>query len=943
MQAVKLLNNHLDGILAHRCVASEISHRLGYVGSIETDVPAWKKARTGVTAETDEEWARYNSVDLAVTAQVIDNFIPRVKARQQLEALRVHHKVQEMCVGLHKIGFYVDQAVRAELEEQYRNKAIVALKRIRTAAGDPDLNPNSVPKLRDLLFEKWDIPVGKGHRTKSGDPSTDDDSIRDIASRLKAKKIRLKNQSQVIELIDALRKFRRASKYLGTYIRKAVPFTQQIPYDDFSDDEDDVWLELDGDVVEYDRLDEDEKSRIKKKRSGGKKYGILFPDGRIHADFSAHGPSTGRISSSNPNCFDAQTEILTAGGWVRFDQLREGVPVAQWHADGRVDFVIPTAYVRQRAQAMVALRNEHIDLRVTPDHRCLLRHCKTRELRVFAASVYPSAWQQLHAGIFAGGSGLDLTDAELRLLVATQADGSWTDSSSGIDFAFVRARKIDRMRQLLAQAGASYYERARTTKTCFEVGGKEYTSKMTRFNVHVGPTTDKIKMLLGKKKVFGSWLLHMSRRQIDIFLEEVQLWDGSFTRRNSYSSSIKQNTDWVQALQVLSGIRANVREYKARSGRSNWQTDQTNRDYSLTTNIARRFEACDETVYCVSVPSSYVVVRRNGRVMVTGQCQNFPKALRRMLRADPLLRHVLIYADMDQLELRFAAAIWNLRAYIKAFNTPGVDPHDLSATLIFGDLYAKMAKGDAKSRLRDFAKRFAYAVIYGALIETIHEVITSSEGTVKCPCGGVKTCQNCSGSGMTDGLPFAEAKIEQTEQAYKDWTGNVSEIHVGWEGELETYQKQGFLCEPILGFRRDFMDAGGDKDIRNEILNFRCQAGGAAIVHLGTVDFMKCFPFDFGAKTGLVNQAHDALTAEVACTCDLEEIGVKKGDEIKKVSVHQEKCEVHEVGLALEQSLTREVRDCTKKGKKLPVKFTAKATVKSVDGKIRVKQMTHWS
>lgn len=1150
-------NPHLDGILVHRAVQSELSHKLGYVGSIWTDAPAWKSAHAKRDVETDEEWRDYNGIDLAVTDRTIAQIRERARERDQSVALRVHHTVQRMCVGLHQMGMLVDEKKRAQLDAEQRVIAVANLKAIRQAVGDPAFNPQSVAQLRKLLFETWDLPVQKGHRTKTGDPSTDDDAIRALATGIRGGKVGtlVATKEQVLATIDGLRRFRKATKLRGTYLQKLIPWDRQIIKDDLSDDAEDP------EIVAADGENEAVKARVRERLAASKRFGIVDPrDGRIHADYNAHGPATQRISSSNPNCFDAATEILTTVGWLPFPQLTQAHCVAQWHPDGSVDFTQPTDVIAQRASEMIALKNTHIDLRLTPDHRCLLRHRRTGELRVFAAEDYREDWRQIHAGTYGGGRGINMTCGEIRLMVAFQADGAWADSRSGLDFGVSKARKIERLESLFAACRLPYRKAERITSSAYV-----QDCAVSRYMVGCSDFGDRLRGLVGQKKVFGAWVFDMTREQIDAFVDELFFWDGCPSRDSMYSTSLEVNADLAQALLALSGRRVNKRMYMAASGRPNYQIDHTCRDSSLTTNIEKTREDVDELVYCVSVPSSYVIVRRNGKVCVTGQCQNFPRSIRSVCM--PGLGRRFVYADADQLELRFAAALWDLRAYVLAFNTPGVDPHNLSAELIFGDVYKK-AEGDEKSRLRDFAKRFTYAcvpmdtqaltrtgwktypqlkvgeeiLVYDPklngkrwapiqhltykpksdiwemshghsfnvrassdhrwlvrkrkwlggrwesrpymreLVETTAEINTESNIVRNGPmldarpaetwaaersdllisekyqhnweravcqmsseerraflagfliadghsggrdektwvwsqlegplaeaalaataiehngslyttrlthnanpmlctilskrshttgqklvkrqlknqpvwCPTVETgfwvmrqgyCVTVTGNCLygaesatihevitsaedgKGGLPFAWVTLAQVEEAYEKWTGNIPQITAGWDAMQAEYARGGFLREPVLGFRRDFLNAGGDKDIKNEILNFSCQAGGAALIHLAAAKLIDGpLPFDIDRRLGMVNQSHDAMTFEVECLCTPEQKLDKKG---KPYWAHESSCPCTRAASDLEAAMRqRPISVVTTgslvKGREFPISFGASAKI----------------
>ena len=79
---------------------------------------------------------------------------------------------------------------------------------------------------------------------------------------------------------------------------------------------------------------------------------------------------TGRTSCSKPNCFSGDTEPLTSTGWQRFDAY-DGATVAQFDLDGSIEFVKPYEFIRLfNSEPLLTLKNQHIDLAVTPDHRC---------------------------------------------------------------------------------------------------------------------------------------------------------------------------------------------------------------------------------------------------------------------------------------------------------------------------------------------------------------------------------------------------------------------------------------------------------------------------------------------------------------------------------------------------------------------------------------------
>jgi len=275
----------------------------------------------------------------------------------------------------------------------------------------------------------------------------------------------------------------------------------------------------------------------------------------------------------------------------------------------------------------------------------------------------------------------------------------------------------------------------------------------------------------------------------------------------------------------------------------------------------------------------------NAHVAVTGRlssskpinAQNFPKGLRAMVVPQP--GHVFIGADADQLELRIAAARWGAARYLRAFDA-GADPHSSTAFAVFedrfqkaegfpggkwdGDLFIPDGTGkwssEAKS-LRDLAKRVQYASQYMATVETVHRVICQTETD--------------NGDGTTS-LPYLTLSLREVRRMHEAWLAGCPEFPKGWDREIDMYRKQGYLCEPITGRRRDFLDGENP----NELVNYNIQGSAAGLMNLGMIRLAEEIPvFKYGPGTGIINQCHDAMVIEVPAD------GAKYNEEAKKWEV----------------------------------------------------------
>ena len=482
---------------------------------------------------------------------------------------------------------------------------------------------------------------------------------------------------------------------------------------------------------------------------------FIGKDGRVRTHF--YPAETGRCSSSKPNCqnfcYDHTTELLTQDGWVRFDALTGNENIAQYWPDGHVDFVHPTAFIKQHyAGDMLRITTKkQIDLLVTPNHRCLLRHRKTHELQVVRADAFKEDWQHIAAGTYAGGT-KTLSPAQVAWLCAVQADGSYTNSGA-IVFGFSRPRKITRLKETLGALGMTY-----TT------GSTSKIRKATR--IYVSGVQNEAwvqwaKGLLGPDKCFGPWLLEYSRATLDCFADEVFHWDGGFSRKDSYASSNRKNADWVQILWSLSGKRSHFRDYH--NGLANSvichivESPPKKQDYALTTNVAIDRVPWDGPVYCVTVPSGLVMVRRNGKVSVSGNSsgregdyrrllkEQYPFGIRSIFKAEP--GHVIVKVDIKSAELLVVAQLSRdkqmiedvERALLPEDHPDHVDMHSMTAIRAFKLNCAptkKAIKAVGGENMRKAAKNQKFGRLYKrgitALVRQCHEEgvdITEAEMT----------------------------------------------------------------------------------------------------------------------------------------------------------------------------------------------------------------------
>lgn len=259
-------------------------------------------------------------------------------------------------------------------------------------------------------------------------------------------------------------------------------------------------------------------------------------------------------------------------------------------------------------------------------------------------------------------------------------------------------------------------------------------------------------------------------------------------------------------------------------------------------------------------PDYNVATPRTGRASSSNpNLQNVPSWLRYLFIPED--DHVFIDADYDQIELRLIALIAGLDGYKRTIWDNG-DPHAITATLLYGQefidaMIASFAPEELEAyrrtgvppkashptkrykALRVLAKSFIYAVMYGGTAKTVFEIVSSAEDE------------------KTGKLLFPETTYSDIKTIYDRFMAGLPALPIWWD-KVWTFAKiHKYIDDPIGGRRRDFPAFE-----RNEIPNHPIQGGAAFIMSSGLVRVRERFPPNFDARTGVVNQCHDAIIVE---------------------------------------------------------------------------------
>ena len=354
-------------------------------------------------------------------------------------------------------------------------------------------------------------------------------------------------------------------------------------------------------------------------------------------------------------CVDADTEYLSETGWKRIADYTGG-RVAQYLPEpGAIEFVEPSQYVKLPCAEMIRFKTTRgVDQLLSPEHRVLLadgRVLQAEDIEATYGSRTSKEFKFRTTYVVTGTKGINLSDADIRLQVALNADGH--QPAQRIYVRLKKARKISRFRQLVIATGRSFKE---------------------RFEPNTGYTV--FSLLPPRAKGFGASWWAATQHQLELVADEVTHWDGSFRKAGglAFSSYCQADADFIQYAYSASGKRASL-AVRQRARRGRLETDYCVHAsgtrppeiglYGTSNGKVRqnvwREPSPDGFKYCFMVPSTFLLLRRNGCIFATGNTGKTKAALWAWdyLNTEGLCKKALVSAPLSTLNFTWAREVLN--------------------------------------------------------------------------------------------------------------------------------------------------------------------------------------------------------------------------------------------------------------------------------------------
>jgi thymidylate synthase (FAD) len=339
-------------------------------------------------------------------------------------------------------------------------------------------------------------------------------------------------------------------------------------------------------------------------------------------------------------CYSADTEVLTESGWVRWDSVSAEMKLlAVDIQEGGCHFEAPSALqkvVLDQDDLMYSVHSAFLDMLVTRDHRMVVSRRKKD------GKFTP--WEFKPASEVAGKPVRYLLNSCL-----IESERVIPDMPEGVDplIAMKMAGFFfgDGVRSRNKQPETIRFRLRRPRKIAYLMSmgltvdpksGDRYTVE----NENLSRWIHKY-FCSSTGKTVPFWLIKLPMNLLAAFWDGLKNSDGTRITEKSwaYDSCEKEAIDIIQATAHINGFSANITLNSPNEGlghenhrpcwRINISENSTRRvevsQKGRSPGVRESFEKYTGNVYCATVSTGAVLVRRNGKAMVSGNCLEHPQ------------------------------------------------------------------------------------------------------------------------------------------------------------------------------------------------------------------------------------------------------------------------------------------------------------------------------
>lgn len=336
-------------------------------------------------------------------------------------------------------------------------------------------------------------------------------------------------------------------------------------------------------------------------------------------------------------CYTADTEVLTSNGWAKWPDVKQTDKLAAVNIqNGAIEFEIPSAlqvFEFKESDKIYRFESQKLDIAVTLDHRMIVSRRRrdgwSKWYAASAASIAGKAVRYMLAGELVDRkiptdcpSGIDLLNLfELAGFFFGDGCRSSNKNPGSLRFKLRKYRKISYLENLGFAVESMADDR-------YTIRDLNVAAWIHRHFSH------------GFGKKIPSFVLHLPSALFYAFAEGLRNSDGVTMGAGwSYDSKEKEAIDMLQAVFHLNGQSASISLNNPNEGPGHenhapcWRLHVSSREpvaraeanQSGRTRASEYLSSYNGQVYCATVSTGALLVRRNNKPMVSGNCLEHPQ------------------------------------------------------------------------------------------------------------------------------------------------------------------------------------------------------------------------------------------------------------------------------------------------------------------------------
>lgn len=303
------------------------------------------------------------------------------------------------------------------------------------------------------------------------------------------------------------------------------------------------------------------------------------------------------IINGSAGCVDCDTEFFNGEKWKKISDYNENDLVLQYNKSGESSLVKPLRYIKQKKDFLWTIKNKKgIDQCLSNEHNCILFNENKELLEMKFNSLRKKLLNNNYSILTTfinNGKGLNLNKDIIKLLTIVCIKGKIKKNKVTINLK--TEEEFDRIKQLLNNLKISF-----SRKESFEEDNFAIIIKFEKEDVF---------------SEFPKEWYKASELESKIIANEILFW--LFKESNIVNINSENNADFIQY--ILSSINKRIVISNEKKLKCKLSLNDDNYVKLNNTSILKK-KTSDGYEYCFTVPSHMLILRKNGKIFITGNC-----------------------------------------------------------------------------------------------------------------------------------------------------------------------------------------------------------------------------------------------------------------------------------------------------------------------------------